>query len=70
VVASKEAGLESEKKGVQLLVLLAFVFVSEKTRIVLDESKNCVVPEPGQRCNMARGAMKTHAFLPSMLLFV
>lgn len=70
VVASKEAGLGSEEKGVQLLVLLAFVSVSEKTLIVLDGSEDCVVPGPGQRCNIARGAMKTHTFLPSRLLFV
>ena len=70
MVASKEAGLGFEKKDVQLLVLLAFVFVSEKTRIILDRSEDFVVPGPGQRCNMARGAMKTHTFLPSRLLFV
>ena len=70
MVASKEAGLGSEEKDVQLLVLLAFVSVSENTRIVLDGSEDCVVPGPGQRCNMARGAMKTHTFLPSRLLFV
>lgn len=70
MVASKQADLGSEEKGVQLLVLLAFVSVSEKTRIVLDGSEDCIVPGPGQRCNMARGAMKTHTFLPSRLLFV
>ena len=70
MVASKEADLGSEEKNVQLLVLLAFVFVSEKTRIVLNGSEDCVVPESDQHCNMARGAMKTHTFLPSRLLFV
>ena len=69
VVASEEAGLGSEEKDVQLFVL-ASVSVSEKTRIVLDGSEDCVMPGPGQRCNMARGAMKTHTFLPSRLLFV
>jgi len=70
VVASKETGLGSEEKDVQLLVLLAFVSVSEKTRIVLEGSENPVVPGPGQRCNIARGAIKTQTFLPSGLLFV
>ncbi len=70
MVAPEEAGLGSDEKDVQLLVLLAFVSVSKKMRIVLGGSENRVVPGPGQRCNIARGAMKTQTFLPSGLLFV
>jgi hypothetical protein len=46
VVASKEASLESKERDVQLLVLLVLVFVSKNTRILLDGSKDFVVPGP------------------------
>ena len=51
MVASKEAGLGFEERDIQLLVLLAFVSVFERTRMVLEEFEDSVVPGPGQRCD-------------------
>ena len=59
MVASAEICLESEGKDVQRPVFLPFVPVFEKTRITLERSEDCVVPGPGQCCNMAGGATKT-----------
>ena len=74
MVAWREAALGFEKDA-QLLVLLALVFVFERTRMVFERTwmvveglEDSVVPGPGQRCDMARGAKKTHTFLFSGLL--
>lgn len=70
VVASKEAVLGFEKSDIRLLVLLAFVSVFERTGMALEGSEDSVVTGLGQRCIMARGAMKARTFLLSGLLLV
>ena len=69
MVASKGAVLGFEKSDIRLLVLLAFVSVFEKTRMVVEGSEDSAVTGLGQRCIMARGATKARTFLFSGLSF-
>jgi hypothetical protein len=58
------AALGFEMRDVQLLVLLAFVFVFGWAWMVCGGFAGAVVPQSGQRYDMVREAMRAHTFLP------
>lgn len=66
-MAWKEAALGFEKTDVQLLHL-ALVSVFEKMSTVFGRFADAVVPQSGQRYDMAREATSAHTFLPSGML--
>ena len=68
VVSLKKIDLKFKKKDFQLLVLLALVFIFERTQMILKVSANSVVSVLGQSCSMTREVMKTHTFLLSRML--